>query len=105
MNNTCPHCGRDLHRKSKQEQLLEVIQGVESIFNSEADWQYKYNRVFKNLIPIRILCSELGISLEWCDPDTTYQEDVTAFVSAILEIKKNLEIEIASRGKETSENE
>lgn len=70
---------------------LELITRAEDIFNSDADWKFKYEVIFaawnNSIAPeLRLL----GIRLDWHDPDATYREDVTAFMEALLNVKKNL---------------
>ena len=47
---------------------------------SEEAWETLYNFVFSDRIS-RKIC-EILPSFEWFDPDTTYQEDVCAFIDA-----------------------
>lgn len=47
---------------------------------SEEDWEALYNFVFSDRISLRIC--EILPGFEWFDPDTTYQEDVCAFIDA-----------------------
>ena len=81
-----------------QEVLLSKITEVENIFNSECDWEYKYDRIFGYAKHIRTLMDELSISFSYYDPDTSYEEDTRAYVQALLEVKENLLKETASPG-------
>lgn len=78
---------------NKKFALIAKIEEAESIFNSATDWEDKFSRIFSKDISdkIRKLRNELGISFEYYDPDTTYQEDVTAYIDALLQLKNNLE--------------
>jgi hypothetical protein len=74
--------------------LLVAIDNIDKIYNSDADWEYKYDRIFSfSKSTVYPLLDELGINLGYYDPDTTYKEDVTAYYYAIMEIKSNLEKE------------
>lgn len=70
---------------------LEVISGLiaqaESIFKSNLDWETKYNQIFGMKIIRKIL--DAGYLFEYYDPDTTYREDVTAYMQALIEWRNN----------------
>ena len=100
---TCPHCGKAISigpqqlnaEGQTQRWLLNEIETVERIFNlSGTTWEYKYDRIFNIGPGIRKLIEELGISFEWYDPDTSYEEDVTYYVEALQRLKTNLESEL-----------
>ena len=61
-----------------------------AIRNSDASWETKYNLIFSNEISRAI--QDTGIEFDYCDPDTTYEEDVRAFVDAVearaVEVRK-----------------
>ena len=61
---------RDLHRQ------------VNEIFDSELPWETKYDLIFSKRISGQVF--DL-ISLDYYDPDTSHQEDLTAFVNAFNE--------------------
>jgi hypothetical protein len=69
---------------------------VELILGSGATWEYKYDRIFGMSRGIRGLIDELDISFSWCDPDTSYEEDVTAYVEALRVLRENVIKELAS---------
>jgi hypothetical protein len=97
---TCPHCGHSINLQlsvvTKQQQLLGEIEMVERILESGATWEYKFDRIFGMSKGIRALIDGLNISFSWSDPDTTYEEDVTAYVEALRGLRDNLIKEIAS---------
>ena len=95
---TCPHCGQSIKsiESTKQQRLLCDIEMVERILESGATWEYKYDRIFGMSKGIRALINDLNISFGWSDPDTTYEEDVTAYVEALRKLRDNLVKEIAS---------
>lgn len=68
---------------------------AEEVLASDADWETKYEIVFKFVKP-KIRAT--GIRVEWSDPDTSYEEDVTAYVSALrdkaAQLKKLPEINL-----------
>jgi len=67
-------------------QLWQHIQFCQQVFNSNADWEYKYDRIFGiHRGFIRPLLSRMRIRLKWCDPDTTHEDDVTAYMKAVEE--------------------
>ena len=102
---TCPHCGKAISigpqqlnaEGQTQRWLLNEIETVERIFHlSGTTWEYKYDRIFGMSKGIRALINDLNISFGWSDPDTTYEEDVTAYVEALRKLRDNLVKEIAS---------
>lgn len=88
----CPHCGGAINsiKPTKPQLLLCDIEMVEAIFGSGATWEYKFDRIFGMSNGIRALLNELNISFDWTDPDTTYEEDVTAYVNALRAVKENV---------------
>ena len=77
--------------ESDEQKLLGLINAADKIYQSEADWEYKYDRIFGMSEPIGSLLEKLNLELRYYDPDTTYEEDVHAYVTALSDIKKNLE--------------
>jgi hypothetical protein len=71
--------------KSQKQELLNQMQKVEDIFNDASlSWEEKYDTIFKLAPEIRSLTSALCIYLDYYDPDTSNQEDVSAYVEALL---------------------
>jgi hypothetical protein len=68
--------------------LRELHTEANRIFNSQANWDTKYDLIFSRDISQAVFRQ---IRLEYCDPDTTYQEDVTAFITAFNEKMTQLE--------------
>ncbi len=64
------------------EELRDLQIQVNEIFNSEVSWEVKYDLIFSEQISQRVFTL---IKLDYYDPDTSYQEDVTAFVNAFNE--------------------
>ncbi len=65
------------------EVIRDLIAQAESIFNSDLDWETKYDQIFGMKIARKIL--DAGYSFDYYDPDTTYQEDVTAYMRALTD--------------------
>lgn len=64
--------------------LLRHIRFCQQVFRSDASWEYKYDRIFGvHHRDIRPLLSRMRVGFEWCDPDTTEEADVTAYMDAI----------------------
>ena len=61
-------------------ELKDLHKQVNEIFNSSVDWEVKYDLIFSKRVSGKI--NDL-ISLDYYDPDTSYEEDVTAFVNAL----------------------
>ncbi len=67
---------------AKLKKIIALIGTAERIFNSStSDWEAKYDLIFGLDIWQKI--RKAGYSFEWSDPDTTYQEDITAYVEAL----------------------
>lgn len=66
--------------KTSLSELRELHAQVNEIFDSELPWETKYDLIFSERVSRCIF--EL-IHIDYCDPDTSYQEDVTAFVDAL----------------------
>lgn len=62
--------------------FLDLAREAERIHDSAADWETKYDLVFSDAISGEI--QQTGISVDWCDPDTSYEEDVQAYVRALV---------------------
>lgn len=79
--------------KTDKQKLLKQIRKVQRTFEDDAlDWESKYDIIFHwHSYKISILLKNLGISLDWYDPDTTYEEDVTAYVKALFAIRPDVE--------------
>ncbi len=67
------------------QKLIELIDEASKIFHSDTDWEVKYDAIFGMKIGQKIIAA--GFSFDWYDPDTTYQEDVTAYFRALEEWK------------------
>lgn len=84
--------------------LLQAIIAAEMYFSGPNDWEEKYDTIFGMYASvIRPLLKEQGLRLEYCDPDTTYQEDVTALMDALRQVKNNLENEVTMTQKRRNE--
>lgn len=77
--------------QANPDRLRWHIDRIEEMFASSADWEIKFHRIFgygaENVQP---LIEAFGLRLEYCDPDTTYQEDVTAYVQALRDLRKRM---------------
>lgn len=65
---------------------VERIDEIVRIFNLDIDWEAKYDRIFDIVKELR----EAGhlAYLNYYDPDTSYEEDVTAVVNALIDYKR-----------------
>lgn len=71
-------------------QLRQLVVELREVLEDEGlDWEVKFDLVFgthqKN---IKALLSEAGKNLDYYDPDTTYEEDSRAYVTALEELVK-----------------
>jgi hypothetical protein len=49
------------------------------------DWEVAYDRVFSHAFMTRLGATGIDFRSHWCDPDTSYEGDVKAFVSALTD--------------------
>lgn len=63
------------------QEFIKLADQARTIAESEADWETKYDLIFSPYLSQVI--RSLEIQFEWYDPDTTYEADVRAYVSAI----------------------
>lgn len=80
----------ELLSPSPTRDLLAEIAAAVRIFNSEIEWEAKYDQIFERAPRVRELCREAGQDIDYYDPDTSYEEDVRAYVQALLELKERL---------------
>lgn len=74
-------CSEGCAEKSYRNVLLHDLHArATDIFNdSSLDWEQKYDQIFSDEVSVKVFNL---IRLDYCDPDTTYQEDVEAFMRA-----------------------
>lgn len=74
------------------EQLLRWVDAAEQDSGHEA-WRTAYDLVFNrsNNKAMWTCLRQLNLDFDWYDPDTSYEEDVQAFASALKGLKKRLE--------------
>jgi hypothetical protein len=67
--------------------------GYDDTGNPVQDWQFKFEYIFGNLWPkvLEPRLKDSGLDMPWYDPDSSYEDDVKAFVSAAKEFKEKLE--------------
>ena len=63
-------------------ELKEVYKEAREIYDSSLSWEAKYDLIFSDRISKKV-------SFSWYDPDTSYEEDVTAFIQAFDEYMGN----------------
>jgi hypothetical protein len=61
------------------DELNELLEECNRIVDSDMSWEDKYDAIFSDRISKRVFSL---LHLDYCDPDTTYEEDVMAFVDA-----------------------
>lgn len=60
--------------------LRSVLSHIKNIYeHSDTKWEDKYDTIFR----LGRGLNEAGFGVEWYDPDTSYQEDVQAYVQAL----------------------
>lgn len=72
-------------------EIMKKIEIQEKLFRANSSWELKYETIFRianeSVLP---LLNEIGIRFHYYDPDTSYQEDVEAYMNAILSIKEDI---------------
>ncbi|PZR54614.1 MAG: hypothetical protein DI537_54850 [Stutzerimonas stutzeri] len=55
-------------------------------------WEKVFDAVFEGGISRKVigLASKIGMSFDWYDPDTTYEEDATAFINELHSFARGL---------------
>lgn len=61
-------------------ELRDLHAQVNEVYESNLSWETKYDLIFSERLSRRIFGL---IRLDYCDPDTSYEEDVKAFVEAL----------------------
>jgi len=71
--------------KERFEILLKSFNELMKIYDADGvDWHIKYDLIFKMHSDfIQLALTNLGIELDWYDPDTSYQKDTVAYVPAL----------------------
>ena len=67
--------------------LNELNDIANKIYKSNLDWEQKYDLIFSDSLS-KVVFNEIYI--DYYDPDTSYKEDITAFVNAFNEKMKQL---------------
>ena len=59
--------------------FVETVRQMREVFTSDADWPTKYELIFPLAREAR---ESSGVTVDYWDPDTTYEEDATACYQA-----------------------
>lgn len=68
--------------------FIKLAEEAEQICRSDATWETKYDLIFSDHVSRAI--KQTGVSFDYCDPDTSYEEDVRAYVAAVVEKAEDL---------------
>lgn len=82
--------------------LRKILDVALDIQNSDLDEEKKYDMIFSEKISRQVysLFNEINVRFEYYDPDTSYEEDVNAFVSALeREVDQLIDNQEYSRNK------
>lgn len=69
---------------TKNLEFLQLVAVIDNIMRSSQDWSVKYDLIFSPGISRRI--EALGYTPDYCDPDSSYEDDVRAYVDAVNEL-------------------
>ena len=64
------------------QELIKIYNKAKIIVASTLSWEAKYDLIFSEEISRKV-------RFDWCDPDTSYQEDVEAFMKGFDEYMSN----------------
>jgi len=67
--------------KSNFELVQLVVLANKWLRDPDLSWEEKYDKIFD--LHIARVMEEQGLYLEYCDPDTTYEDDVRAYMTAV----------------------
>lgn len=76
--------------------FITLSKEADTIALSDLDWELKYNLIFSDDISREMY--NLDLVPEYYDPDSSYEDDVLAFVRAVTERAKQLELFITNNG-------
>ena len=62
------------------DELQETFDYIQRIYYSDLSWEAKFDLIFSTQGSQKFC--KIARSFDWCDPDTTYEEDVSAFFYA-----------------------
>jgi len=65
------------------EELYRLYFKAETIFSSDMSWEAKYDMIFSKDISRKVF--DIAPGFNYYDPDTSYEEDVTAFFNSFKE--------------------
>jgi hypothetical protein len=74
---------------SLTEKLKVIYDKAVKIFVSDMSWEEKYTKIFSEDISRAV---NVLVELHYYDPDTSYEEDVRAFIGALREKCQDLDI-------------
>lgn len=69
--------------------FFEIFEQAKQIVDAPIEWKAKYDLIFSDSISGAI--HELGIKIDWYDPDMDYSDDVLAYFNALSDKAKELE--------------
>jgi len=78
--------------KSDIQAIIQSIAILHSIAYSDSSWETKFGLIFSQADSVRRAIDEIGMELEWADPDQSYELDTMAFIKALDMVGVELEI-------------
>jgi len=71
---------------------IRIVEDQDDPMMSTRSWDDVYDDIFSIHMSERIhkLLNDLSISFDYCDPDTTYEEDVRAYVDALARLAEDI---------------
>lgn len=71
-----------------KKKLLKLHRKANEIYNNDRfSWEKKFDKIFSDKISVKI---NSLIRLDYYDPDTTYEDDVCAYITALNDYVVNL---------------
>jgi len=81
-----------INLKSDIQAIIQSISVLHSIAYSDVSWMTKYELVCGQLDSIKTAIKNIGMELEWVDPNLSYKDDLLAIIQALDEIGEELAI-------------
>jgi len=87
-----------INLKSDIQSIIQSISTLHYIAYSGVSWHTKFELIFAQADSVKAAIKEIGMELEWYDPDTSYEDDLIAFMKALDEIGEELAIVLEAMG-------
>ena len=70
---------------------LRLMHEMDMIYNTGISWDEKYDAIFSRMADLMTALCDLGLTLTWCDPDASYEDDVHAVMRAVRQMHETVD--------------